>query len=69
MTTHQIELSDVIIDVTGTYYNGSFGNYETPPEPREFEIEKLEICGIDVTEPLDDKLNEIESLVIDKNYS
>jgi hypothetical protein len=69
MNTHTIEFREVQIEVTGTYYAGSFGDWETPPECQDFEIEKITASDIDLTVMLEENMNEIKNLVIDKIYS
>lgn len=69
MTTHQLEYKGVILDVTGTYDNGSFGTYENEPEPRAFELKDIYLNGTDVWELVDNDLDEIELLIIEKHYS
>jgi hypothetical protein len=83
MNIHTIKMDELEFVVTGTYYSGSIGTYEQPPEPRQFEIEKVELNGTDVTEFLDgcwnrpkhikpfsilSKLEELEELILDKHY-
>ena len=41
------------IAVTGFYDKGFKGNLEEPPEPEYFEIDKIEVSGIDITEELE----------------
>jgi hypothetical protein len=84
MNIHRIKMDELEFVVTGTYYSGSIGTYEQPPEPRQFEIEKVELNGTDVTEFLDgcykrpkykksfrivSKTEELEELILDKFYS
>jgi hypothetical protein len=69
MDTHTIEFREVHIEVTGTYYAGSFGDWETPPDCQDFEIEKITASDIDLTAMLEDSKNEIKNLIIDKIYS
>lgn len=54
-----IVICDVEMVVTGHYYRGTIGNYETPPEPEEFEIDKVLIGEIDVTDLMMTYLPEI----------
>jgi hypothetical protein len=67
--THQIKYREVILDVTGNYYAGSPGTRECPPESREFEIDTVELNGVNVNELLEEKMSEIENLIIEKHYS
>jgi hypothetical protein len=69
MNTHTIEFRKVQIEVTGTYSAGSFGDWETPPECQDFEIENITASDIDLTVMLEENMNEIKNLVIDKIYS
>ncbi len=41
------------IDVIGYYDKGFKGNLEQPSEPEYFEIDKIEVSGIDITEELE----------------
>ena len=66
--THQIEFKGLIIDVQGTYYKGQFGTFETPPEPEEFEIDKVELLGTDITELMEEHINDLEVLTIQNHY-
>ena len=53
METHEIIFLDLKLEVTGTYYHGTFGDYETPPEPDNFEIEKVDLNGTCIYDLLD----------------
>ena len=68
MTTHQIHFKGIVINVTGTYYEMSFGDWEAMPEPQEFEIEKITANGLDLTEIFDNDINEIENLILETHY-
>jgi len=65
---HQIKFKDVYLDVTGTYDKGSFGTYEQEPGPEEFTIDKVEIHGTDITELVEDYINDLEIEVIKNHY-
>ena len=69
MTTHQIHFKGIVINVTGTYYKGGWQDFETPPDPQEFEIEKITANGLDLTEIFDNDINEIENLILETHYS
>lgn len=66
---HQIKFKGVILDVEGTYYKGSSGSRECPPESREFEIDLVEINGINVNELLENEMIDIENRVLEQHYS
>jgi len=65
METLQITLDNVTLDVTGTYYRGGWGSYEEMPVANTFEIENVEINGVNVNDLLEDRMNEIENIIID----
>ena len=65
METHKITFKKTELDVTGTFYKGGFGTLEEPPTPHQFEIDRIDCQGLDLTELLDDYINEIQNLVID----
>ena len=65
METHKITFKNTELDVTGTFYKGSFGTWEEPPTVHKFEIDRIDCQGLDLTELLQDNINEIENLVID----
>ena len=65
METHKITFKNTELDVTGTFYKGGFGTWEEAPTAHQFEIDTIDCQGLDLTELLDDYINEIENLVID----
>ena len=65
METLQITLDNVTLDVTGTYYRGGWGSWEEMPTPSQFEIDNVEINGVNVNDLLEDRMNEIENIIID----
>jgi hypothetical protein len=69
MDTHQVHFKGIVINVTGTYYKGGWGDWETPPEPQQFEIEDITANGLDLIEVFESDINEIENLVIETHYS
>ena len=68
MITHTLNYCGVEMDVTGTYYTYKVGSYELPPEPEEFEIEKITINGADVTELLEEQMETIETEILENMY-
>lgn len=80
MTEHEIEMDGLEFIVEGTYQQGFIGNREQPPEPKEFEIEKVILWETDVTELLENsymmpngkvnytKLDELEQLILEEYY-
>ena len=66
--THQLEFKGLMIDIQGTYYKGQFGTHETPSEPEEFEIDKVELLGTDITELMEEHIDELEILTIQNHY-
>ena len=64
--TLQIKLDNVTLDVTGTYYRGGWGSFEEMPVANTFEIDNMEINGVCVNDLLEDRINEIENIIIDK---
>jgi hypothetical protein len=65
METHKITFKNTELDVTGTFYKGSFGAWGEAPTAHQFDIDRIDCQGLDLTELLDDNINEIENLVID----
>lgn len=73
-----VEHVGVLVVLFGTYYKGFIGTYEDPPTPPEFDIQKVMIEGVDVTELIeyffegvgelekDNFFEELELLAIDK---
>jgi hypothetical protein len=51
-TTQKLYL-EIEVEVEGHYSSGSYGSYETPPSPEEFEIQKVSWNGTDITKALD----------------
>ena len=72
VSSHQIELDDVTLDIYGHYTAGSSGSYEDPPEADCFEIQGMFInyagIEVDVTELLYYRTEEIEELILIKFY-
>ena len=68
METHTIVYRNIVIEVTGKYYKGGFGDWGTLPDPKEFEIHMVELNGTNITELIDD-INELEKLTLEKHYS
>lgn len=69
MISHELNFYGVTLLVTGTFYKGSFGDRETPPEPREFEIDKVMIGEYDANDLLENRMEEIESEILNTYYS
>jgi hypothetical protein len=69
MDTHQLHYKGIVINVTGTYYKGGWNDYETPPDPQEFEIENITANGLELMEVFEEDINEIENLIIETHYS
>lgn len=61
-----IELDGTEIEVVGVYTTATYETREEPSYPAEFQIDELKIGGIDVTCLLEDKLFEIEEIVLNK---
>lgn len=51
--TVRVFWADVDIDVTGTYYPYRYNGYLEPPDEEDFEIDKVEINGVDITKIVD----------------
>lgn len=66
MKTHRIIFEDLELDVSGTFYGGSFGSYEQPPEPREFEIEKVEFNGNTIIQLLENSYGKAKQIKVGK---
>ena len=66
METLQITLDNVTLDVTGTYYPGGWGSFEEMPTVSQFEIDNVEINGVNVNDLLEDRMFEIETIILDK---
>ena len=69
MKTHQLSYKGIVINVTGDYYKGSWLDWDTPPEPQEFEIQEITANGLDLTEVFEQDINEIQNLIIETYYS
>ncbi len=65
MDAREIVFKGTTLEVEGHYYKGRFGIYEDPPEQPEFEIFKITVDGVEVTELLEDYLEEIELKVLE----
>jgi len=65
---HQITFKGVVLNVQGTYYKGTFGTYETPPEAEEFEIDKVTLNDTDITELVENDINDLEIITITTHY-
>ena len=61
-----IELDGTDIEVTGFYSPAELESFDEQGYPAEFEIETLTIGKLDVTRLLEDKLFEIEEIVINQ---
>ena len=65
----QINYRGINIEIEGEYYKGSYSlRYDSPPEPSDFEIEKIFYKDTDVTElfELIDDWNNISNQVIEE---
>lgn len=62
----EIKYKGVYLQVFGNYVPYDAGDYYTPPSGGYFEIEKIMLEDTDVTELLEDYIEEIEGLVMDK---
>jgi hypothetical protein len=69
METQKVTFRNTEINVTGTFYKGGWGTWETMPISHNFEVDSVDIDGADITELLEDDINEISNLVIDTYYS
>jgi hypothetical protein len=49
-----IEWKGISLVVYGNYYAGFMGTHEQPPEAPEYEINKVLLKGVNITELLDD---------------
>jgi len=65
METRVIFFKGTDLEVSGNYYRGFLGSYEDPPEPPELEIVEITIGGVDVTELLEDYLEEIKIKILE----
>jgi len=68
METHNITFYGTPLEVTGTYYKGGWGSWEEMPTVSQFEIDKVEINGINVNELLEDRMLELEHEILAKLY-
>ena len=57
------------LDIKGTYYAAEKADYMTAGSPHIFEIELIEVNNEDVTDLLDNDLEEIEELILNKYYN
>lgn len=62
----EIKYKGVYLQVFGHYEPYDAGDYYQPPSGGYFEIEKIMLEDTDVTELLEDYIEEIEILVMDK---
>ena len=69
METLQIKLDNITLDVTGTYYKGGWGSWEEMPVCSQFEIDSVEINGVNVNDLLEDRMFEIETLILTEKYN
>ena len=69
METLQITLDNVTLDVTGTYYKGGWGSFEEMPVCSQFEIDNVSIDGVCVNDLLEDRMFEIETLILTEKYN
>ena len=65
MTT-TIELDGIEITVTGIYTPATLETIDEPSYPAEFQIDEMKIGIFDVTRLLEDKMFEIEEIVINQ---
>ena len=56
----EIEFDNVEMTVNGYYYRGYAGDWNTPPEPRDFDIQSVYIEEQDVTALLDSSYNYVK---------
>ena len=68
METHNITFCGTPLEVTGTYYEGGWGSWEEMPTASQFEIDNVEINGINVNELLEDRMLELEHEILTKHY-
>lgn len=64
--TREIKYKGVYLQVIGHYEPYDAGDYYQPPYGGYFEIEKIMLEDTDITELLEDYIEEIEGLVMDK---
>ena len=64
--TREIKYKGVYLQVIGHYEPYVAGDYYQPPYGDFFEIEKIMLEDTDITELLEDYIEEIEGLVMDK---
>ena len=76
--TYDIKFYGVDLTVNGYYYAGYAGDWQQPPEPREFEIFSVYCNDIDITEMLENSfsfnskvsmINEIEQEILENYYT
>ena len=65
---YEVKLDGVELSVYGYYYEGDLGDYLNPPEPEEFQISFVYLEGIDITDLIDCRIDEIEELIIQEHY-
>lgn len=69
MEIHEIVFADVKLEIEGKYYKGSPRTRDYPGDPQEFEIHKIMIQDTDVTNLLCNDIEELERIILEKNYS
>lgn len=69
---YNLELDGVELSVYGCYCEGMSGDYFNAPEPEEFEVYSVYIeqdpVDIDITDLIYNRIEEIESMIIEKYY-
>mgnify|MGYP003655518896 CR=1 FL=1 len=61
-----ITFKETLLEVRGAHIKGDYGDSLTPPTKSYFEIYEIKTEGIDVTNLLEDYVEEIETLILKK---
>lgn len=57
------------LDIKGSYYEAEKADYMTAGSPHIFEIELIEVNNEDITDLLENDMEEIEELILNKYYN
>ena len=66
--THFIDFRGVELEIRGNYYPQTWGDRETPPEKEKFDIDLVMLNGENVTELLEELMEDIEQTVLETHY-
>lgn len=68
METYEIEYMGINLIVEGYYYKGSLGDWETPPDPQEVEIQAIYVSDVNIIDLLEEHIKDLENLILNKYY-